>query len=67
MQKHHCYLLSMRIFAKISNQLFLNLFRNLDENDSFRPKLDNLDRPKIITADQEDEIHIENDLQTSSR
>lgn len=50
-------------------RLFQNLFRNLGESSSFRPKRVNLGRPKIITPDQEDEIlvRIADDPQVSTR
>lgn len=37
-------------------KLFQNLYARLGETGSFRPKRDNLGRPKLITVDQEDEI-----------
>lgn len=52
-----------------NHQTFQNLFRNLGESGSFRPKRDNLGRPRIITPDQEDEImvRVADDPQVSTR
>jgi hypothetical protein len=66
-QREYCRRFPNRL--QPGKRLFQNLFRNLGESGSFRPKRDNLGRPKMITPDQEDEIliRIADDPQTSSR
>lgn len=52
-----------------NHQTFKHLFRNLGESGSFRPKRDNLGRPKMITPDLEDEVmvRVDDDSQVSTR